>query len=213
MREGDSLDPLRSGLLYRLWKRQRDGDGTLATATELHNSLVDDGFRGLQVRSVKRALERLEEGDFVESARVPRATGHSGPPPSGYKIAPDPQLITRRSTAQIVLRLHHHPRRLVPEQVFIAEMLGMNLRRDDTGLAVTSEDLRNQLEWCAKQGYIQVSESANDPENPGGQRRLCTTCKVHGELLFLERICRRKGPVSADRAFSNAFENIDQVAG
>jgi len=213
MKKGASLDPVRSGLLYRLWKRQRDGDGTLATANELHKALLDDGYREHDVRSVKRALERLEKYEFVQSAPVSRATGHPGPPPTGYKIAPDPSLITRKSTAQIVLRLLHHPGGMVPEQVFIKDVLEMNLRRDDTGIALTHEDLRNQVEWCVTQGYIRVSEKANDPENPGRQRRLCATPKVHGELLLLERICPRKGPVSVDRPFPNALENVDKVAG
>jgi hypothetical protein len=212
MKEGDSLD-LRSALLHRLWKRQWDGDGTLATAAELHMLLIGDGHLGLELRSVKRSLERLQKDGFLESTQIPRVLGHSGPAPKGYRMAPDPPIITRKSTAQIVLKLLHDPRRLVAEQVLIVELLKMNLHRDDTGIAVTEDDLHNQLEWCIHQGYIRVSESANDPENPGGQRRLCTTWKVHGEFLFLELICERKGPASADRAFSGAIESVDKVVG
>jgi hypothetical protein len=87
-------------------------------------------------------------------------------------------------------------------------MLEMDLRRDDTGLALTSDDLHTQLLWCIGQGYIRISENATDPEDPGGQRRLCTTCKVDGELLFLERICGRKGPSSSIRAIPRVYEGV-----
>jgi hypothetical protein len=202
MKEGESLDQLASDILFLLWRRQWDGDRNLVTPADLHKALLKDGYpTTLKLRSVKRSLDWLKNHTLVESAPIPRPENHSGPAPSGYRLAPDAPLITRRSTAQIVVILHHHQRRLVAEQAFIAETLETeDLRRDDTGQALTPEDLRNQLLWCIGKGYIKVCGDATDPEDPGGQRPLCTTCKVHGELLFLERICGRKGPSSAIRA-------------
>src|SRR5262249_10117317 len=131
MKEGDSLDYLGSALLYRLWKRRVDGNCTLATAIELHKALLKDGYsERLELRSVKRSLERLLSDNFVESERVPRGMGQPGPPSRGYKIVPDPQLITRKSTAQIILKLHHYQQRLAVEQAFISETLEMKLQRD-----------------------------------------------------------------------------------
>jgi len=211
MKEGDSLDQLRSDILFLLCKRKWDSDGSYVTPAELHKALLKDGHPDLDLRSVKRSLDRLKKDAFIESARVPRPANHSGPPPHGYRIAANPPLITRRSTAQIVVRLHHHQRRVVPEQEFIAEMLEADLRRDDTGSALTAEDLTNRLAWCISHGYIRIAENIDDPEDPGGPRPLCTTSKVHVELLFLERICPRKGPTSEIRAIPLVRE--DAAAG
>ena len=208
MNEGESLDQLGSDILFLLWKRQWDGEGSLVTAADLHKVLLKDLHVNVELRSVKRSLASLKEAALVESAQAARPANHSGPAPAGYRIAPDPPLITRRSTAQILVSLHHHRLKVVPEQALIAEILKMDLRRDDTGLALTAEDILNQLLWCIGQGYVKASEKDTDPENPGGQRRLCTTCKVDGELLFLERICARKGPSSALRAIPRVYEGV-----
>jgi hypothetical protein len=203
MKAGDSLDHLGSAILHRLLKRQWAGDGNLATVTELLDALAADKSLGhLESRTVKRSLDRLKRDGFVTSAKAPRPMNHSGPTPTGYRSAPDLKLICRKSTAQIVLRLLHHPGRPVPEEAFMAEIEGLNLCPDNTAVPLTADDLRNQLEWCINQGYIERCESANDPENPGKQPRLFTTSKVDSESLFLNRICERKGPASADRTLT-----------
>jgi hypothetical protein len=162
------------------------------------------------VKTVLRALDRLERDGCVEGGSVPREQGHSGPSPRGYRLAPDAPIVVWRSTAALLVQLHHHTNSPVEEQAFIQEMVKQH-SRDDAGAPLTAENVTNQLAWCVRKGYLRVLES--DPGYEAGRRSISTTPLVDRELLFLERIIDRKDPDVGTQDVPEAFGSADPSAG
>jgi hypothetical protein len=149
----------------------------------------------------------MERDGLVEGDTIPREQGHSGPSARGYKLAADPQIITWRSTALLLVTLLHHKNRTVEEQRFINEIVDAG-GKDETGQPLTSESVGNQLQWCIDKGYVRL-EAGSDPSSPMAQRRVSATALVHRELLFLERLIGRKLPVTETEGIPSASGSGD----
>jgi hypothetical protein len=175
-----------------LWQHRRSGDGGLVTAKRLHEYLKGEEhpgiLQGLKLRSVKKALARLESAGFVESMPVAKEEGQPGPPPDGYRLPEDGKIISWRSTARIVMELFHHPHAPVEEGRFISEIMQLGLCRDDSDELATNDDVADQIVYCIRKEYIRVDESGDAPGGKAGERRLCRTPRIDTERNFLELI-------------------------
>jgi hypothetical protein len=183
------LDAVMSHALFLLFKhRQR-----FASARDIHSGLQKEFpalKQGIRLKQVERMLKRLEVAGYLESTKLPRPVGHSGPDPTGYGFAVDSPTITWPSTARIVVELWNRGRS-VPYEPFVSEVLNLSLH-DDGGRTLTREDLENQIAWCTRpeKNYMQLREDY-DPNQHQPERRVSATPKVARVLNFLELIAER----------------------
>jgi hypothetical protein len=189
-----SLDSIGASILYLLWRRRRNGDGTLVSAKALLQELTNPEL-GLGIKespslnTIRRALLNLQKAGFVETGAMAKDSGFTGPPPNGHKLSADAPIITWASTAAMVMRLYNHPDQRVRIEDFIREVMTLNLRQDSTQAPLTRQDIEDQVASCLRRGYIrEIDGEAGETGLPANQKLLCTTHKVDEHRIFLERL-------------------------
>jgi hypothetical protein len=188
----DSLNKFRSTILFLLWRRRRNSDGSRVLGKDLLTELLAGKFAGVSeksdLRALKKALRRLEKAGFVESGPVSKEDdSQPGPPPNGFRLPEEGKMITWQSTSTLVIRLFNHPHEPVEEEFFVLEMLQVGLHRDDTGHPMTKADILNQIAYCERKGYLTISES-DDQLGGRNVRRLHRTQRIDKERHLLEMI-------------------------
>jgi hypothetical protein len=112
-----------------------------------------------------------------------------GPAPKGFRVVPDPPIVTWRSTAAILLKLYHHRDRRVRHDEFLEEVLADKIPNDGSREPLGKKEIEQQIEYCVKQGYIDEAESGTGFSYfQKSDKRLMTTTKVDDQVMFLEKL-------------------------
>ncbi len=189
-----TLDHIAAAVLYRLWKRRRDKDGSLVPAKVIHEELLKglgkyEFSQDLQVDALKKTLRQLKAEGLVEYGESKKSSRIPGPPPNGYRLSPDAKIITWRATAAIVVWLHNHQEIRVKREVVIDETFKRGLTHHDRDDRLEREEIAELINWCLRKGYIKEENVANyEGVNSAAETRLSTTPKVDECELFLQKL-------------------------
>jgi len=183
------LDYIGSSILYLLWKRRQQGDGSLISAKRLQRELVGGAagikFRDdLRINAVKKTLVSLRKDSLIVGVTIPKDTSDPGPAPTGYRFSADAPIVTHRTTAALIMWLYNHPDQRVSSQRFVQEVVELGLAHHRSQEPLSADDVAEQIAYCIQKGYIE--EIYGGPE--GGDKRLVVTSKVEEIRMFLERL-------------------------
>jgi len=98
---------------------------------------------------VKKVLNDMRRYGVVEFVMM--RYGKVGAPSATFRVMPG-AVVTRPATAAIVLKIYNHPHEPVPEEAFISEVQRMGL---DDGEPLSSERVREEIEFAIRRGYIE----------------------------------------------------------
>ncbi len=184
-------------MLLVLWERKRAEDGKLMTTREVHSALAEQlGPQAPSYSAVKDVVRGLQSGQesLLTHDKVPREHGEAGPSPTGYAISSG-QIMTRPTTAVIVLRLFNYPSyEGVGIERFVKRISELNLIHEETGELMTREEIVDEIEYSKRLGYVTEDSDSH---------RLRVTDRPNAERLFLQEI--------ADHA--EYFENGERKQG
>jgi hypothetical protein len=189
-----TLDHIAAGVLYRLWKRRRNNDGSLVSAQVLRQELVGGlalaVFReDLSVNAVKRTLRALKTEGMVEYGTSVKNDSNPGPPPKGFRLSVDAPIITWRASAALVIWLHNHQERRLKRETVIDEQFSRGLTHHNLDRQLTKDEIGDLIDWCIRKGYIEEGEGiAYESTTATAERRLITTSKVDEFALYLSKI-------------------------
>lgn len=188
------LDHIAAGVLYLLWLRRRNNDGSLVPAKVLHKELLRGlgkaEFReDLKILAVKKTLRQLKAAGMVEYGESKKDDPTPGPAPNGYRLSADAPIITWRATAAIVMHLHNHQETRLRRETLVGELLKLGVTHHNLEEPLTREEIIDLIDWCLRHQYIVEVEVTIDGTAPQTtEKRLVTTPKVDHYELFLQKI-------------------------
>jgi hypothetical protein len=188
------LDGIAASVLYLLWKRRRNKDGSLVAAKTLHEELrqglATAEFRNdLKVTAVKKTLRKLVAEGMVEYGESQKSNPIPGPAPNGYRLSADAPIITWRATAAIVMLLHNHEQRRLKRETIIRAAVELGLAHHHRKDSLSSQEISEVIDWCLRQKYFREEEvTIDEMPHPKVEKRLITTSKVDDHELFLKKI-------------------------
>jgi hypothetical protein len=210
------LDHIAAGVLYLLWKRRRNSDGSLISAKVLRQELVDGApgttFRkDLNISAVKAALRKLHAAGMVEYGTSQKEGPDPGPPPKGYRFSAEAPIITWRATAAIVMLLHNHPDRPATHDTVVEEAFKRGLTHHNRDERLTRAEISGLVAYCLRKEYFkEVDVIIDEISAPTRERRLTTTSKVDEYELFLKKIAAEVKRQVASETESSASEKSSQ---
>jgi len=188
------LDHVAAGVLFLLWKRRRENDGSLVPAKTLHKELrkglAKAEFReDLKVQAVKKTLRQLKAASLVVFGEAKKTDPAPGPAPNGYRLSPDPPIITWRATAAIVMMLHNHNDSRLKHETLVEEAFASGVTHFKYEERLTKEEISDLVHWSIRHGYIEeVQVTIDDASVPRVETLLGTTSKVDDHELFLKKV-------------------------
>jgi hypothetical protein len=197
------LDHIAAGVLYLLWKRRRNNDGSLVPAKVLRQELVtgtsDTTFSEdlVKLPAVKKTLRRLKAESMVEYGESKKTDPAPGPAPNGYRLSADAPIITWRATAAIVMLLRDHQETRLKRETLIEEAFKRGVTHHNREDRLTTSEISDLVDWCLHKGYIkEVDVTVETSTTATVEKQLTTTSKVDDYELFLMKIAaevRRQG--------------------
>jgi hypothetical protein len=188
------LDHIAAGVLYLLWQRRRNNDGSLVPAKVLHKELLKGfgkaEFRDdLKVPAVKKTLRQLKASGMIEYGESKKSEPIPGPAPNGYRLSADAPIITWRATAAIVMLLHNHQESRLRRETLVDGAFKLGVTHHNLEDRLTKEGISDLVDWCIRHEYIrQVQVTIDETSTPTVEERLATTSKVDDHELFLQMI-------------------------
>lgn len=215
---GEALSKLKARLLYLVWRKQRSGDGRMCSPQELLTQVTTGqsaaDFSSLSLKKIQTSLRRLEEIGVLDSAPgVKENESAPGPPPRFYRLPEAGKVITWQSTARLVLELLDNPHRPVDREQFIADIIKLGLCQDDTNTPSTREEIRMQIEYCIRKGYLRIEAESDHPSGLASGGSLQCTSLVDQHWEFLSMIATPKRPAAAEPSNSSRDSTAAPGAG
>jgi hypothetical protein len=196
-----------------LWRRRRNGDGSLTPAKALHRELLNGHAKSqfsndLKVPAVKKSLRALKAAGMVDFGQSTRTDRMPGPTPNGYRISADPPIITWTTSAALVVVLHNHRDRRLKRETLIAEAVRLGVTHHNSDKRLEPGQISDLIDWCVRKGYFLEKEVLiEDGAIPTNEMLLTTTAKVDECELFLRKIADEvKHLAVTDRPQSEAGE-------
>lgn len=174
------LSPLACKVLHVLWQRKRQEDGSTARIDDVRDLVAAEFQLGLAEcsrNSVKKVLNELKAYGIVQCVMM--RFGAVGAPSATFRLAPG-TVVTRPTSAAIILKLYNHPNEPVEEDLFIAEVHRLGL--EDPAI-LTADRIREEITYAISRQYIERLDAPRPVLGKGP--------RVDYERGFLELISRR----------------------
>jgi hypothetical protein len=209
------LDHIAAGVLYLLWKRRRNNDGSLVPGKVLHKELLRgeaqaEYRQNLRLPAVKKTLRQLKMGGMVEYGESKKSDPIPGPAPNGYRLSADAPVITWRATAAIVMLLHNHAERRLTREILLESASRLGVTHHNREEPLRLEEISDLIGWCIRHGYIKEVEVTLDgsPAHTS-ETRLVTTSQVDDHELFLQKIAAEvKRQVTSEPEASSGEDDL-----